>query len=348
MAELMNIQVSTNDLQKRIDSGEQFEILGYSNRIKLRSTSRANILANIMNYAVVDSGYSLKEFEDKTAESIGPSKPINLKEDRFDGMVANISNTLNFDVTDSSEMAIENEDKASLEAEEPQFEDNNPKEEEAKSEEVEVTEEKKEVSPEVSLEDSNLGDKSLNSTDVDKAYEEILKETNEAKQAKEAADKASEEAKKQEALTQKQIEESDKKVLEKSTEQSEIQAKKEAATARKMEVDKQILSTLNKQKSIMKQAKNDYLAQQKTSNERIAELKQQAETRTQENENRIVEFQKNIDADRIEINAMEEEIAKKEAILAALSNSPEFFTNMQNSDANSTTMENSESHAKVA
>ena len=45
---------------------------------------------------------------------------------------------------------------------------------------------------------------------------------------------------------------------------------------------------------------------------------------------------------------MEEEIAKKEAILAALSTSPEFFASMTNNTITNNDNENEISHAKVA
>lgn len=362
MTELMNIRVSTSDLQKRIDKGEQFENTGYSNRIKLRSTSRANISENIMNYAVVaneyttDNGYTITDYNAEQSQLISPSKPINLKEERFNGMLANVSKILplstEIDTKNEKEIASKEKEPAPVSVEDSVAVTTDDQVSRADNKEVSNFEEHIEKKKDEIVADKELpkqvNEMDINNSDVNKFYEEILKETNETKQAKEQAEKANEEVKKQEELTKKQIEESDKKLLEKSAEQAEIQAKKEAANARKAEVDKQIVATLNNQRSIMKEAKKSYLAQQQTSKARVDELRQKAALKTQENNDKIVEFQKNIDADKLEINVMEEEIAKKEAILAALSTSPEFFASMTNNTITNNDNENEISHAKVA
>lgn len=318
MADLENLKFTTVDFENRIAEGKKFNGVGYPNRIRLRQTSYANALEKLATYSKndaleatdtkIDSGYTISDVNIDNVSMVAPSKPIMLKGEKFN----NIKKNLNIAPTVQEEKK-EQED-TTIEVPTVDTEKNEPvvEDKEEKNEEVVP------MVAETSKQSSN--DIAMDNSEIDKVYEQIQKETEETLRAKETALKAQKSVETVKLEIKQKMEESDARVLEKSTEQAEMRARKEAALTRKQEIDRSIIAAFSSQRQALTLAKEKYLKQQETSQNEINELQKQAELKAQENSNKIVEFQRTIDQDRNDLTEVENEIARKEAILKALSN----------------------------
>lgn len=322
MADLENLKFTTADFENRIAEGKEFSGVGYPNRIRLRQTSYANALEKLATYSKndasevadtkADSGYTISDVNIDNISMVAPSKPIMLKGEKFNNIKKNlnIAPAIQEEKEEQMDAAIEvptTDPTTDIEKTEPVVE---AKEE--KSEEVVPT------VTEASEQSSN--DMTMDNSEIDRAYEQIQKETEETLHAKETALQAQKSVETVKLEIKQKMEESDAKVLEKSTEQAEMRARKESALTRKQEIDRSIIAAFSSQRQALTQAKEKYLKQQEASQNEINELQKQAELKAQENSNKIVEFQRTIDQDRNDLTEVENEIARKEAILKALSN----------------------------
>lgn len=318
MADLENLKFTTADFENRIAEGKEFSGVGYPNRIRLRQTSYANALEKLATYSKndasevtdtkADSGYTISDVNIDNVSMVAPSKPIMLKGEKFN----NIKKNLN--IAPAIQEEKEEQMDAAIEVPTTDIEKTEPVVE-AKEEESE------EVVPTVTeASEQSSNDMTMDNSEIDRAYEQIQKETEETLHAKETALQAQKSVETVKLEIKQKMEESDAKVLEKSTEQAEMRARKEAALTRKQEIDRSIIAAFSSQRQALTQAKEKYLKQQEASQNEINELQKQAELKAQENSNKIVEFQRTIDQDRNDLTEVENEIARKEAILKALSN----------------------------
>ena len=341
MTKLLDLlSATTEDFEKRNASGEEYSNNGYSNRIRLRDESYVNTLENLANHVIsskstesaeistddVSLSYTFKEIG-REVENISLGKAIRLNSEKLKNLENRIGisteiqeqeNTMG-DVTDKTIGDMENTEI---------------------SEKVELTgsivsdipEENEAVVENVPSAIGDFGATNITSSQIDEVYQQIMEETQETLKAKEDAAKAEADVVEAEKLAKQRIEESEQKVLEKSTEQAEIQAKRAAAIARRTEVENAIIAAIGTQRNTLGIAKHKYIEQQQNARLKIQELNEQAESKTRENDKKIIDFQKIIDEGISDLTQVENEIAKKEAILAALNTSIDGVSNFANSD----------------
>lgn len=366
MAKLFSLlSATTEDYEKINSEGKQYTNTGYPNRIKLRDESRTNMLENLEKKVIESKNNDTKEAT-ATAEAtytlnqvgqnfsqVEPGKAIRLTSEKLE----NLENRLveqNYNQTDATITAD-----ADLT---PTMENTT-----SNSEEIAIANNNSNVEPIVNdsetVVETNTSDEKeenvvepIESSQIDKVYQEIIKETEDTLKAKADADKAKadvEEAERHsqekieeaERKAQEKIEESDKKLLELSAEKAEIQARKAEALAKREQVEKDIIKMLGSQRATLGKSKQQYLQQQDESKARLQQLNEQtkkqtdeinkkAEIKTAENNAKILEFQKANELERSDLTQVEDEIARKEAILAALSNSVGFNSISESTDNN--------------
>lgn len=360
MAKVFNLLSATTDEFEQINLSQgQYTNTGYPNRIKLREESRTNMAENLANGVIkgktddaekapakVESSYTLSQVGQNFTQ-VEAGKAIRLTGEKLENLEKKLveQNYIQEENADTVELArndvVDNEEKAPVENSEPTVE---PVANDSKIATENDTENEKVENPVEPIENSQ----------IDKVYQEIIKETEETLKAKEEADKAKadiEEAEKQakekieeaERQAKEQIEESDKKLLELSAEKAEIQARKAEALAKREKVEKDIIKMLGSQRTTLGKSKQQYLQQQNELKMRMQEINEQtkkqtdeiskkAEMKTAENNEKILEFQKANEQERSDLTQVEDELARKEAILAALSNSVGFNYEQENTN----------------
>lgn len=379
MTKIFNLLSATTDEYEQMNSEKsQYINTGYPNRIKLRDESRTNMLENLENNVIasktndtneattkVELAYTLNHIG-QNFNQVGLGKAIRLTSEKLENLqnklveqnyipeVASVTD----DVESAKDDVVDNIGKMPME-------NNNSNVESTVNDLKTIFEET------AGDEESENVVEPIESSEIDKVYQEILKETEETLRAKESADKAKadvEVAEKQskekieeaERKAQEKVEESDKKLLELNAEKAEIQARKAEAIAKREKIEKDIIKMLGSQRTILGKSKQQYLQQQDESKVKIQELNEQtkkqtdeinrkAEIKTAENNEKIIEFQKANEQERSDLTQVEDEIARKEAILAALSNSVGFNSTPEN--INNIVNENEEaisSYQKVA
>lgn len=350
MAKLLELlSTTTENLENFNELGNQFDNTGYSSRIRLRAESYDETLKKLMNRVIKSKNditkeetvvenvvsYELTEIG-TTVDHIGECKAIKLSDEKLSNLENKLFNqNSNEEITADDNKSIDEEVTNQEMEVSPVEEENVNSEDTVNSEEADVTD----VEENVVIESSH----------IDEVYQQIMRETEETLKAKEEAVKAQSDVKEAEQLAKEKVEESDKKVLEKSAEQAEIQARKAAAIAKREEIEKSIIAALSAQKSTLGKAKKKYIAQQEESKLKLQEINDMIAKQTEENDKKIIEFQKTIDQELSDLTKVEDEIAKKQAILDALSN-PVEFDNSQDYANNfvNPEQENNSYHKKVA
>ena len=344
MAKLMDLlNTTTGDFEKRNEAGEQYLNEGYSNRIRLRESSHANILENLMNYASVsevsietpivdsssDSSYTMTVV-DGEVEQISTCKAIMLNSEKF----SNLSSRIGYSIEENSDIDVKiTED--NVVADEQAIVD-------SESDVVENTDDA--VSIELSMEEV-----SYSSAVIDDVYDQIMKQTEKTLQAKKLAIEAEEEVARVEEEVKQKVEESNQRLLEKSAEQAEILARQAAAEAELEQIERAIADVYNTQKKSMGIAEQSYIEREKKSRTKIQELQDQGARQTRENEEKIEESQKVIDQGITNLTQVTDKIARKQKILAALTNSVGFDnTNDNLVNFNSTVEEVDTGYRKIA
>ena len=370
MAKIFNLLSATTDEYEQINLNQgQYTNTGYPNRIKLREESRTNMSENLANNVIKSKINDAEKAEPKvelayTLSQIGlnfnqeePGKAIRLTVEKLENLEKKlaeqnyIAEEVNNTIESTKKEATDNEEKKVVESNEANVEPivNNSEtvvEDDAKTEKSETV-----IEP-------------IENGQIDKVYQEIIKETEETLKAKEDVEKAKadvEEAEKQskekieeaERQAKEKIEESDKKLLELSAEKAEIQARKAEALAKREKVEKDIIKMLGSQRTTLGKSKQQYLQQQDELKIRMQELHEhtkkqtdeisrKAEMKTAENNEKILKFQKDNEKERTNLIQVEDELARKEAILAALSNS--VGLNYEQENTNNIISENEESN----
>lgn len=348
MAKLLEmVSATTGDFEKLNSSGTQYANEGYSNRIRLREESHSNVMENlasgvidrkvsvVADEVVQDTSpiYSITSVGD-SFEQVSPCKAIMLNSEKMENLSRRFS--------DVAEEVVENSDEVVADEVvvqtvfEPEVTEVETEIVPEMGESVVVDESVPVVSePEVEtavvvtiedakvVDDSGVGEKeisniNIDNSQIDEVYQQILKKTEETLKAKEAADRAQADLEDAEKLAKQQMDESDKKVLEKNAELAEIQARRAAAIARREEVEKAIIDALGNQEHTLSREKQKFIDSEQASILKIQEIQEQAEKYTKKNEERIIEVQPEIDRERLGLTEEEDKTAKIEAILTAL------------------------------
>ena len=380
MAKLLSLLSATTEDYESINSeGKQYTNTGYPNRIKLRDESRTNMLDNLEKKVIeskvndikeatpkVESAYTLSQIgQNFIQEELG--KAIRLTSEKLE----NLENRLVEQNYSQKDAYITQDvelpptmDNITNNSEEITIENNNSNAESIVNDSETV------VETNTSDEKEENMIEPIESSQIDKVYQEIIKETEDTLKAKKDADKAKadveeaekhsqEEIEEAERKAQEKIEEADKKLLELSAEKAEIQARKAEALAKREQVEKDIIKMLGSQRATLGKSKQQYLQQQDESKARLQQLNEQtkkqtdeinkkAEIKTAENNAKILEFQKANEQERSDLAQVEDEIARKEAILAALSNSVGFNSISESTNSINENAEPTVSYQKVA
>lgn len=327
-----NILENVTDVTARFTdiSKEQYpDSIAYPNRIRFRDSSYGNFNSKGVKklkqetvtaqpkevpktdklFSVVDDISSANQLENEQA------RPIMLKEEKIVNLCNNVGVTIS---ALSEKKELKEENKANTVA------DVNPIEEKNELPIDTVVEETIPAVNDISNEIKEV--ENVDNAEIDKVYEQIQKETEETLKAKDGALEAKKNVEVVRQEVQQRMEESDARVLEKSAEQAEMKARKEAAIRRNQEIERSIVAAFATQRQALTSAKERYLMQQQQTKDEINELNRRADDKARENDSKIDEFQKTIDKDREDVTSIENEIARKESILAALNNSMEFDT----------------------
>lgn len=304
-----NISITTNEFENK-----QKENIGNPSKIKLRPESFDNSLARIMSFLIKNRVFRFINLPNEVTKK-SEAKPIMLNPEKFNNMdqaVVGLTSSIN-----ESAVEIENQD----------IMPNN--------ETIVVTDMEQENQSEQSYEESSslVQDEVSKSDDevkniidmgkIDEAYAQISQETEETLKIKEAALKAQQDIQKVEETVMQEIEESNQRLQAKSVEQADMQAKKEETLKRKEVVEQQITEVFAQQRSALKKAKNNFLNVITLAEARQDDIRRQGKDQTEANESKIIQIQEIIDKDYNMITETEEEIARKENILKALSNTVE-------------------------
>jgi len=305
-----NLSITTNEF----DLNKQVINEGNPNKIKLRPESFNNVLNRVSNYPVRNSGVSFTALPSQ-GEKVSEAKPIMLNPEKFGNMI-NAVDSLN---PVMNEPSVYNDIQDNQVSNETVVVSDMEKE---YQEEQKIEEPIREVQEEVNSFENDS--KSIVATNqIDEAYAQISQETEETLRIKEAALKAQQDIQKVEETVMQEVEESNQRLQAKSVEQADIQAKKEEALKRKEAVEKQITEVFAQQKAALKKARNKYLNVISLAEAKQDDIRRQAMDQTEANESKIVQIQEMIDKDYNMITETEEEIARKEKLLEALSNTVE-------------------------
>lgn len=337
MANILDfLSAKTEDYEKRNLSGEKYINEGYSNRIRLREESYANTVANVLDkfstpvsYTEVNSSfggeevkasapievnsdisYSLKSVNTNDYEEIGLSKAIMLNEEKAKNLANNVGLD---DMVKSSDLAKFEEGR---DLNMDNMRENNM---------VDFNNNQNDFVNSANLEKkSGSSEKAIASSEFYEEYQKIMRATDETMKAKDDAYRAKTDVMKVEEEVKQKLEKSERELLSKSAEQAELQARKEAAEARQKELELSIAHALSHQNSSLIRAKKKYTEEKVNAELKIQELYVKAEKQTRENDEKITEVQRTIDRDRSDLTQVENEIAKKEAILESLNKTAEF------------------------
>ena len=322
MAKLINfLSTTTEDFEKLNDSGIQYENSGYPNRIRLREESHANIIENLASMVTVsetkesDSSFLFTEVGEHFEQS-APSKAIRLNSEKTDNLLTN----LGIDIDKTSEITIEE----TAVDEKVEVEQNVEEKDEQEVSEISTNNENQEPIEETTeIKQETVGELA-NSIEV---YQLLQKETEEALEAKKTVAKLKIDVEEAEKSTSQQIEESEQKVLGKSAELAEAQARKAAAIARR----KEVIAMSKAQLPVVTKAKQKDIDEQHTLTLKLQELQDYAQKCTKANEEKLVEFQRQIDKELSDSIQIENETAQIEAMFAASNLS--YFGNDENNES---------------
>lgn len=333
---MLDLSTTTNEYEENM----QTERTNFPNKIKLRPESFEHVVSNIVNFPVrnntitdikaeetkTDSRYNLIQIPNRP-EKISESKAIKLKQEKLIAMKDNLNlNDKTEEIFNDSEELMDVEEKVEA-VELPTLEEtmvldnisenieNNDIMELENNNELDFAETKE-------VEVENVENKEeITVNEVDELYQQISQETKDTLKIKEDALKAQKRIQEFETTAKQELDDSNQRLQEKSAEQAGVQAKKEDALKRKSEVEQKIAETFARQKKALKQAKENYLSIISSAETRELELRESVMKQTEANESKIIQFQESIDRDTSVITEVEEEIARKEAVLKALSGS---------------------------
>ncbi|MDD6223850.1 MAG: hypothetical protein PUB18_02490 [bacterium] len=307
MMNLADVLVTTDHL-----IGEQVSGNGEYNRIKLRPESFQTVCSSIENYVARDEQTS------NVSSLVSNIENNNLDIRLYDGILDSKMNVLNsvFDISGSLAKPL-NLKQDKLDVIVHRVNENALKGISLIDQIDEVQEEPIEfMGGNLDFSDNHS---EMESIKLDEVYETINRETQVTLAVKKEAEKAQTDLVTAEQQIKEEVEQSNHRLQEKSTEHAAIQAKKEEALKRRDKIDSDIVKAFTEQKKILNQAKQSYTQIIEDVRQKENRLREEARMQTEENESKIVQFQQSIDRDNSDITMIEEENARKEAILAALS-----------------------------